>query len=95
MLRNPSCLFWVEAQKVLINVLRENGVDAIPEVILIDTDEKARERKFFGSPHITINGEDIDPMAKKMTNYHVGGCRLYLYEGKVYNYPPPQMILKA
>jgi len=89
LLRNNECHSW---QKFLAE-LREIGVE--PEVILIVDDNQAVEFKFAGSPQLLIDGKDVDPMAEKITNFHVSGCRVYLWKGKVYEYPPREMIEAA
>ncbi|MBI2633833.1 MAG: DUF2703 domain-containing protein [Parcubacteria group bacterium] len=89
LLHNKDCHVW---QK-LFTELQEMGLE--PEVILVESDEQAREYKFSGSPQVLVEGKDIDPMAERITNYHESGCRVYFWNGKVYEYPPKEMIEAA
>lgn len=89
LLYNTECTFYTKT----LQMLRDMGVE--PELILIDSDFKAREFRFFGSPQVMINGKDVDPNAKMMNNFHASGCRLYLYEGRAYDYPPQEMLETA
>jgi len=36
---------------------------------------------------------DVDPMAKETTG--AIGCRVYMYQGKIYEFPSKDMIAKA
>lgn len=92
---NQECDFWQHAWKLLEDFIREKGLAAKLEEVLIADDEEASKYHFFGSPQIMINGEDIDPEARRVTNFHAGGCRPYFYKGKHYDYPPMPMIEDA
>jgi len=95
LLHNKDCHTW----NILLSLVREAiaaaGLDVEPEVILIENDEAAAKWRFAGSPQLLIDGKDVDPMADKITNYHASGCRIYLWQGKVYEYPPKELILEA
>lgn len=94
-LHNKSCNFWLIAKKELEEILKEKGINEPIEEILISNNEEAAQYHFAGSPQIMIDGKDIDPMAEKITNFHESGCRIYFWEGKVYEYPPREMIEEA
>lgn len=94
-LHNESCNFWQIAKKELEEILKERGISVPIEEILIKTDAEAARYRFAGSPQILIDGKDIDPMAEKITNFHESGCRIYFWEGKVYEYPPREMTEEA
>jgi hypothetical protein len=51
--------------------------------------------RFFGSPTVQVNGEDVDPKAKMVTKYGMSSCRPYFWNGKSYDYPPKEMIMEA
>ncbi|MEK9148085.1 MAG: DUF2703 domain-containing protein [Patescibacteria group bacterium] len=91
-LHNQECNFWQHAWKLLEDFIREKNLDANLEEVLIANDEEAVKYHFFGSPHILINGQDLDPEARRVSNFHTGGCRPYFYKDKHYDYPPRQMI---
>ena len=95
LLNNRDCHVW---GKVLHDLRREMdglGTKSNVKVLEIDTDEQAKQYTFFGSPQVLVNGKDIDPMAKKMTTFHVTGCRVYFWKGKGLDFPPKEMIKAA
>ena len=53
-------------------VLKELKSDAIVTEVMVDTEEKARELKFLGSPSIRFNGRDIEPGADERQDYGLG-----------------------
>ncbi len=54
-----DCPWCVKTKELLRESLKELGVKAKVDEILIDTDKKARGYKFLGSPTIRISGKDI------------------------------------
>ena len=95
LIRNEACPNWQEAEKLLKEALSEAGLSEAYEVIVVEDDEKSKEYRFFGSPQIIIDGKDIDPLAYKVSDYHFQGCRFYLWEKKMYEHPPKEMILQV
>lgn len=95
LLHTKDCHAWQEAEKVLEDALKEAGFTIKYQVVLVNSDEQARQLKFLGSPQITVDRVDVDPLAKNATRYSIASCRPYLYQGKSYDYPPKEMILKA
>jgi hypothetical protein len=93
-LRNKECKVWKKLFQDLKNWLRMWGLNGKTKikVTLISTDEEARKRKFFGSPQLIINGQDIDPSSNNYRIYHSDGCRIYNWRGKIYEYPPREMV---
>ena len=58
------------------DVVRTLGVDAtIHEVEVRDADDAARLR-FFGSPTVRVNGQDVDPGVRSRVD-HSFSCRMY------------------
>jgi hypothetical protein len=96
-LRNADCHSWKALRDALKDWLRMWGLNSSvnPKITLIETDEEAVERRFFGSPQLLINGKDVDPSAERVTAYHAAGCRLYAWNGKIYEYPPKEMVERA
>lgn len=94
-LHNKQCTFWQSDWALLERLVKEGKIDADLEEIIVDTDEKAREYRFFGSPQVMIEGVDVDPMAAQMTNFHWTGCRPYFYQDRQYDYVPEGMIMEA
>lgn len=94
-LHNNQCTFWQSDWALLERLKKEGRIDAEPEEVLVDTDEKAKQYRFFGSPQVLINGQDVDPMAVEMSNFHWSGCRPYFYKDQMYDYAPEGMIMEA
>jgi glutaredoxin len=109
-----DCPWCLKTKELVKKTLKELQVDAEVEEILIDSDKKAKEYHFGGSPTIRINGKDIQDDVKKgrclpceelaeqtrkatkfVKQECYCGCRVYLYKGKTYNYPPKEMIKEA
>ena len=95
LLHTEGCHAYHQAFDELEKALKEKGLPVQFEVILISSEEEAKEHKFFGSPTIQINGVDVDPKAKMVTKYGVSSCRPYFWEGKSYDYPPKEIILEV
>ena len=94
-LHTAGCHIYHKAIDELEEALKEKKIPVRFEVILITSEEEAKECKFFGSPAVQINGEDVDPKAKMVTKYGMSSCRPYFREGKSYDYPPKEMITEA
>jgi len=60
-----NCPWCVKTKKLVRGSLRELGVKADIEEILIDSDEKAKKYNFTGSPTVRINGKDIQEEVSK------------------------------
>ena len=57
-----GCPSYPKALEDLTAVVREEGLDpATLEVREVTSDEQARRERFFGSPTIRIDGEDVQP----------------------------------
>lgn len=108
-----DCPWWVTTKELIKKVIDELQIEAKIEEILIDSDDKAKNYGFAGSPTILVNGQDIEELVKKVP-YLPGeqrakerdlpefihrecssGCRLYHYQGKIYLYPPIEMVEEA
>lgn len=93
-------LYWEEcpsherALALLHESIQHLSIDAPVEIIQIETEEQARERVFFGSPTILINGQDIAPPPEDMPPGLT--CRAYRrLDGKISPLPPREMIEAA
>jgi hypothetical protein len=95
LLHSESCHSYQEALATLREVLKELGLLEKVEVILMDTQEKARAYKFLGSPTVKINGVDLEPELERTGNFSLSACRTYIYGDSLYHYPPKQMLLEA
>jgi hypothetical protein len=88
-----ACPFWKEVVKTIENILGELKIEASVERVKVSSENEAKRLKFSGSPTVRINGVDIDPMFKGTEG--AIGCRVYTYQGKIYEYPPKDMIAEA
>lgn len=95
LLHTEGCHVYHQTFDELEKALKEKGLPVQFEVILITSEEEAEKYKFFGSPSIQVNEEDIDPKAKMVTKYGISACRPYFWKGKSYDYPPKEMIIEA
>lgn len=92
---NQECTFWRVAWKLLEDLIKEKRLDAQLAEMLVASDDEARRYRFAGSPQVMINGQDVDPEANRMTNFHASGCRPYFRNGEHYDYPPRAMVEEA
>lgn len=95
LIRNEGCHIWATAEKALREALKKAGMPQDFEIIVVKDAGSAKQYRFFGSPQITIDGVDIDPQAAKATQFQSEGCRIYIWEGRMYEYPPKEMIFEA
>ncbi|MEX2719939.1 MAG: thioredoxin family protein [Candidatus Wukongarchaeota archaeon] len=89
-----GCPTHEQAEKILREVLEEEGIDVEIELILVEDEGKAEELKFVGSPTIKINGKDVDPKAGQRKDYGLT-CRMYLTDEGAKGWPSKNMIKKA
>ncbi|MBI1984553.1 MAG: DUF2703 domain-containing protein [Candidatus Wildermuthbacteria bacterium] len=94
-LHNKTCNIWQTTKGIIETTLKENGLEAEIEEIVIANDAEARDRHFAGSPQVLVDGQDIDPEAQKVTNYHESGCRFYIWKDKLHEGPPKEMLGEA
>ncbi|MBE0447846.1 MAG: DUF2703 domain-containing protein [Actinobacteria bacterium] len=72
----------------------ELGIDQPVEVVDVQSDEQANEKRFIGSPTIRINGLDVDRNARGVTDYGLR-CRIYQTEKGLQGWPSKKMVLSA
>ena len=92
-LYNEDCPFWREVTETIEEVLKESKIKALVKRVKVSSEHEAKRLRFPGSPTVRINGVDIDPMFRELTG--AIGCRVYMYQGKMYEFPPKDMIAKA
>ncbi len=95
LLHSDGCHSWKDQLDVLEAAIKESDQEVRYTMILVDSQEKADQYKFFGSPAIHIEGKDIDPISEKVKVYTPNGCRPYRYNEKNYEFAPKEMILEA
>ncbi len=84
------------------NVLNSAGYDIHVNKVNVTSEELAVKYQFVSSPTIRINGRDIAFDVKETECRECGelcgdnvDCRVWEYEGEVYNEPPVAMIINA
>ena len=83
-----GCPNHLPTTELVRNVVRTLGLDAtIREVEVRDAKEAARLR-FFGSPTVQVNGQDVDPAVRNRVDYSFS-CRMYGRSGS-----PPRSLLE-
>ena len=88
-----DCPFWREVAKTIEEALKESKIKAVVKRVKVSSEDEAKRLRFPGSPTVRINGVDIDPMVKETTG--AIGCRVYMYQGKIYEFPPKELIAEA
>lgn len=90
-----GCPSYKEGLENLKKALKELGLPEDFEMINVDTDEKARQYNFIGSPTIRINGKDLDTRAEKARVTGYKGCRIYQTPQGLKGAPTVEMIKEA
>lgn len=96
LLHTNSCEGHYRALEELERALVKADIEPRYETLLIRDAVDAKRHQFRGSPTIRINGKDIENDGGPETENHgTAVCRIYIFEGRVYDYPPRELILKA
>lgn len=89
----PECPSHERALELIHEALAQEGATAEVEVIRIDTQEQAEQRRFIGSPTIRIDGRELQPqphLPYRLT------CRAFLHEdGRLSPLPSLSMLREA
>ena len=75
---------------IVREVLDELGLSAEIREVGIETPDAAEAHRFVGSPSIRVDGVDIEPAARKQTEFALS-CRMY---GDV-GVPPKELLVEA
>lgn len=94
LLHVQDCPTWKKALENIEQVQEEKGIDTKLKVKKIQSKEEAEKYRFFGSPQVNIDGDDIE-VQKKDGEFNPEGCRLYTYEGETYMVPPKGLVEDA
>lgn len=89
-----GCPNYKRAFKILKEVLEEENLYSHIYFVNVDSEEKAKELHFLGSPTIRINGLDLKKESRSLTDFGVK-CRIYVIEGKIMGVPSKGMIRNA
>ncbi len=96
-LYHEKCSHYPQAIERVKQVCSEEGIDAKINEIQITSEEEARKYRFFGSPTIQIDGEDLESEEERQQGHdHVlDSCRIYNYKGQLYMIPHKEAIRLA
>lgn len=95
LLHTDICQGYQQAAVELGQALVEMGMEPRYETVLIRDAHDASQYNFRGSPTIRIDGKDIEPEGASSETLGVAVCRMYVFGGKTYDYPPKELILAA
>ena len=94
-------LYWADcpsherALALLREVMAEEQIQASVEIIEVKTEDEAEQYKFYGSPTIRIEGEDIAPLTEFNAQPSLT-CRAYRRaDGRISPLPPRELIVAA
>lgn len=79
---------------VVREALRLELVDAVIDLIQVDTPVLADQLRFLGSPSVRVEGEDVEPSANGRTAYGLM-CRTYNEGNQIAGIPSVAMIRSA
>jgi hypothetical protein len=68
-----GCPTYVIAEKILKEVLADEGIEAEVKLVAVNTDEEARKLRFSGSPTIRVDERDLFPLQSARTGGWVVG----------------------
>jgi glutaredoxin len=86
----PTC---VTAEKILKEVLADEGIEADVKLVAVNTDEEARKLRFPGSPTIRVDERDLFP-APEREDWRLG-CRVYASPEGLKGSPTTEMFREA
>lgn len=90
----PGCPTYQEAEALIEEVVRSEGVPAEVEAMEVKTKEEAIRLGFLGSPTIRVEGADIDPVARASKDFGLK-CRVYRDGKRFVGVPPRELIEHA
>jgi hypothetical protein len=88
-----GCPTYVIAEKILKEVLADEGMEAEVKLIAVNTDEEARKLRFPGSPTIRVDERDLFP-ALEREDWRLG-CRVYATREGMKGSPTAEMLREA
>jgi hypothetical protein len=88
-----GCPTYVAAEKVVRELLAEQGIEAEVELVAVNSDEEAQRLRFPGSPTIRVNGEDLFPVPER--GEYALGCRVYATPEGLKGSPTARMLKEA
>jgi hypothetical protein len=85
-----GCPNHLTTTKLVREVVHSLGLDAIVRDVEVRDAEEAARLRFFGSPTVQVNGQDVDPAVRSRVDYSFS-CRMYGRSGS----PPRALVEQA
>lgn len=87
-----DCPSWKTAAALLEQVIERLDPAAGVDLVRVETDEEAQEKRFVGSPSIRLNGKDLFPVDHE--NYAFG-FRVYQTPEGMRGWPTEAMLIDS
>jgi hypothetical protein len=84
-----GCPSWQNALENLQTAIKEEDLDASIKQVVVDSDKKAADTKFLGSPSFQIDGRDLWP--EERSSYSMN-CRIYRTPEGLKGWPTVKMF---
>src|SRR5215211_8628788 len=88
-----GCPTYEPAAKTLRAVLAEEGMETDIQLVVVNSDEEARQLRFPGSPTIRVDGRDLFPTPER-EDWRLG-CRVYATPQGLRGSPTAEMLREA
>ena len=88
-----GCPAYRTAEKVLKEVLADEGIEAEVDMVAVNTDGEARRLRFPGSPTIRVDERDLFPAPEREDWRR--GCRVYATAEGMKGTPTAGMLREA
>lgn len=88
----PDCANAAQAEDVLREALRQAGVPAPVQTVLVDSASTAEAHRFIGSPSFYADGIDLFPRPDLAPAL---ACRMYPTDDGLRGTPPPADLARA
>jgi hypothetical protein len=82
------------ACKELMSVLRAYGRPVVIQRIKVRDQRHALELRFLGSPSLRVNGQDVEPQARRRNEFALA-CRTYRRDDQPRPAPSHEQIFRA
>ena len=88
-----GCPTYKAAAKSLRAVLAQEGMETDIQLVVVNSDEVARQLRFPGSPTIRVDGRDLFPTPER-EDWRLG-CRVYATPQGLRGSPTAEMLREA
>ena len=88
-----GCPTYRTTETLLRDVLDKEGIEAMVDLVRVDTNEEAELLRFAGSPSIRLNGEEMFPVPER--DDWALGCRTYQTPEGLMGSPTREIIREA